>query len=111
MIRKIMAASWGIGMHFKDLMAVSGPSVIIPVNKVQCLMDYLFVLSHTYKALDHIFWLFPLARHRLVHKALDSFPLQVCLSMHRALRPCRPHHDGHSCGILDSVYLGNALPV
>lgn len=34
MIRKIIAANWGVGTHFNDLMAVSGPSVIIPINKV-----------------------------------------------------------------------------
>jgi hypothetical protein len=111
MIRKIVAASWGIGTHFNDLVAVAGPSVIIPVNKVQYLTYYLFFLSHTYKVLDHVFWLLPLARNRHVHKAIDSFPLQVYFPMHQPLRTCRPHYDGRSRGLLDSLYPGYALPM
>lgn len=41
MIRKIIAANWGVGTHFNELMAVSGPSVIIPINKVR----YQYVLN------------------------------------------------------------------
>ncbi|KAF1843185.1 uncharacterized protein K460DRAFT_341038 [Cucurbitaria berberidis CBS 394.84] len=75
MIRKIVAASWGVGTHFNDLVAVAGPSVIIPVNKITYTGFFLWLAIVTFTKLSILFL------YRGIFRCVERFVLVVHIMM------------------------------